>query len=86
MDYGNAGIDNDESLHKMKFKAPLHAITKQASVVKGSQRLISSREFYHAKTKQTANSSNNKQMDNQFVPAKRVNTRSCVLCRGQKHS
>lgn len=86
LDSVNAGIDNDESLPKLNFKAPLHAITKQASVLKGSQRLISSREFYHAKSKQTTNSSNNKQMDNQFVPAKRINTRSCVLCRGQKHS
>ena len=28
----SAGLDNNESLPKMNLKAPLHAITKQASV------------------------------------------------------
>ena len=86
MDSISAGLDNNESLPRMNLKAPLHAITKQASVLRGNQRLKSSREVFHANRSQTANLSNNKQMDNQFVPATRVNTRSCVLCRGQKHS
>ena len=42
----NAGIDNEDALEVMKFKEPLHAITKQASIVKGSQMLISARDFF----------------------------------------
>ena len=56
-------IHNEDSINVSKIKEPLPAVTKQASIVKASHRLISAREFYHSNSKQKSGNTNISDLD-----------------------
>ena len=78
--------DDNDSFQTANTKQPLHAITKQASTDKASHRLVSAREYHNSKSKSKPKKVKMGKDDGAFLPAKRNTSRSCVLCRGVKHT